>query len=1372
MRRFPPLFFSDSTSRGRRRSASSGRVLSLEHLEPRIALAIFVPISNLTNLPSDQVYVAGHGIPGWQAAGAKPLYLLGLDSTGKFDQVATEIASASSSGNTATITTSYPHGLATGDRVFLAGISFGYDGVYTLTAAAGLTFTVTTTGSDLPSVTPLTGTASVYEESLIASNTITAATSSSFGPTQLTPTFTLTGPGHATVKTPNPLGLATGNQITIVGVTGAATGTYNGTFTLSSADPGSDTIELSYSGAQWADPSTVGTTNATVEGLVGLAQVTTTTPHGLAVGETIQITGVLPAAYNGIATVAQIIDSTKFQFAYAAPAPLAPGTGGNVNSAALRPVNLIDLPPGGMLTLDESLTNISAKLILYVTGKGDPAPVGLPLPGNGVSPSDDSTPPYQPGSPNPGGVFDIVEFAYLPTGATWDSSTQTATVTTTSPHGLTVGDPVTVSNVISEDGKGAKLSYNGSWIVSKVLSPMRFQYVLSGSDIPDGGTGQVVGTDTVAISGSRSTFDLSAVDGLAIPMTLTAPKADVGLTKVDGKFLKLIQMGVKPQPQYTREAIATAYTTFMAADPYGATFGKLLYAAEVDLPPITGLSATFKDNVATFTSTGSPVITKGMTVNISGFTSPNQGYNQSAVEVQSASGTTFTVTNLDVSLQSASGGTVTPVLFEDPGAVNGQFFTIAAPKDWLANLATGTASSDPLATYWDTTIERFFASGRSLSISLNKDPLHPIYSGSSDGTQYTLGNGVNSYTFPRPAAGIASALYVWQQANPGSDDQGLLQDQIWAAICRGVALDGVSATSITNGESSTAWAAPSMWYTRHTSTVEPAFTSVYCPSSKFLHESTLDGTADATGKASIFVHNSAYAFSEDENPIAVDYKGPQVPSKFDGTIKDGAVVTLALRPWVPAPPSATTIVSIVPEAGPTSSAPSTDWIVTFSAPVFGLTANHFHLESDGLGGAPTVTGVTRLSGGPLSQTWRVTTSTGTGSGALRLSLVTATTITDGRGGTVILPLDVFSSGPLSVRSAPVAPVIESITRAGSATTSTPTVSWTVRFSADVRGVSAANFQIVSGGLSGPRITQVAAEADDPSVWVVTALAGSGRGSLRADLVTTDGIVSESTGLPPAMTRLVGASYTVERLGATSVRAPLWFAATTGVAAKLVWPNAPFADRDSPQLTVTLSVAGTGTLTAPSRAGVTAARGAGASGEMQFTGSVSALNAYFTSPRGFILYTPGGASLLPRPLTLSAQGSDGLSGLATASVLVRSAVAHAAPTLALTGLLLPTAAGAPVVITHEQLAAATRASGTDSQSIRFVLDGVVRGQLEIWSGSRWLAVSARNTFLLAPGGQIRWTPPSAQPGMRAAFSVRASDGWRWSGRSTVYADHRG
>jgi hypothetical protein len=1350
---------------------SSGRVIAIEHLEPRLALAITVPISNLTNLPSDQVYVTGHGIPGWQAAGAAPLYLLGLDGTGKFNQVATEIGSAASSGTTATITTSYPHGLATGDSVFIAGIGSGYDGVYTLTGAAGTTFTVTTSDSDLPTVTAPPGTASVYEESLISSNTIVAVQSSSFGPTQSGPIFTLTTPHHATVTTPYPLGLVTGNQITIAGVTGAPSGAYDGTFTLTKANPGSNTIEFSYDGAPWPDPSSVDSTKATVEGLVGLAQITTTTPHGLAVGETIQVSGVTPAAYNGIATVAQIVDGTHFEYSYAAPAALPPGAGGAVKSAALRPVNLTDLPPGGMLTLDATLTNISAKLIVYVTGKGDPVPVGLPLSGNGVSPSDDSTPPYRPGSPNPGGVFDIVEFAYLPTGAEWDSATQTATITTTSPHGLAVGHSVTVSKVISEDGKGTLLSYNGSWTVSNVLSPLRFQYSLPGSEIPDGGTGQVVGPETVAISGSRSTFDLSAVDGLAIPMTLTAPSADVTPTEVDGKQVKLVQMGVRPQPHYTREAIATAFKTFMNADPDRKAFAKLLYGTEVDLTAITGASATWSGNVATFTYAGTPVITKGMTVNIDGFAPPNRGYNQSAVEVQSASGTMFTVTNTDSTLQSASGGVVTPVLFEDPGAVNGQFFTIAAPKDWLANQPAGTASSDPLASYWDSTLERFFASGRSLSIYLNKDPNHPIYSGSSDGTQYTLTNGVNSYTFPRPAAGLAGALYVWQQANPGSGDQGLLQDQIWAAICRGVAIDGVSATPISGGESSAAWADPSKWYTRHSSAVDPNFTSVYCPSSKFLHESTLDGTADATGKTSIFVHNSAYAFSEDENPIAVDYKGPQAPSKFDGTIKDGAVVTLALRPWVLTSPSATTIVSIVPEAGPTISSPSADWIVTFSAPVVGLTANHFHLESDGLGGAPSVTGVTGLSGGPMSQIWRVTTGTGTGSGACRLSLVTATSITDGYGGTVAIPLDVFTSGPLSVRSMPKPPVVEGISLAGSATTASPTVGWSVRFSDDVRGVSAANFQIVAGGLSGPRITQVAPEADDPSVWFVTALAGSGRGSLRLDLVTADGIAGLATGLSPAMTRLAGASYTVERLGATSVRAPLWFATTTGVAAKLVWPNAPFSDRDSSPLTVTLSVAGTGTLSGLSGAGVTAAPVAGAPGEMHFTGTISALNAYFMSPRGFIRYTPGGESLLPRPLTLSAQGSDGLSGLATSSVLVRSAVAQAAPTLSLTGLLSPTAAGAPVVITHEQLAAATRASGTDSRSIRFVLDGVVRGKLEIWSGSRWLAVSARNTFLLAPGGQMRWTPPSGQPGMRAAFSVRASDGWRWSGRSTVYADHR-
>lgn len=249
-----------------------------------------------------------------------------------------------------------------------------------------------------------------------------------------------------------------------------------------------------------------------------------------------------------------------------------------------------------------------------------------------------------------------------------------------------------------------------------------------------------------------------------------------------------------------------------------------------------------------------------------------------------------------------------------PPLVDNQFFAISDPNDMLASLTgnyTGS-TADPLASYWDSTLTAFFAANSYLSINLSADPSAPnIYSGGSS-TQtnpltnvtsmaYTLSNGVNSYTFYLPMAssnatapGLAGAQYVFQQAfgnlTPAgsADDAGLLQDTIWQALCRGVALDGVFGTAKTKGESTTAWNASATWY-------QPG--SVSHVFAKFLHCADIDGGDSRTsGKPPIFHGGAAYGFSEDENPLG-PYSGPNVPSKTVQNVPDGSTVTIYVGPW-------------------------------------------------------------------------------------------------------------------------------------------------------------------------------------------------------------------------------------------------------------------------------------------------------------------------------------------------------------------------------------------------------------------------------------------------------------------------------------------
>ncbi len=240
-----------------------------------------------------------------------------------------------------------------------------------------------------------------------------------------------------------------------------------------------------------------------------------------------------------------------------------------------------------------------------------------------------------------------------------------------------------------------------------------------------------------------------------------------------------------------------------------------------------------------------------------------------------------------------------------PPSVDGQFLAIADPNDMLAALTgnyTGS-TNDPLATYWDSTLAGFFAVGNYISINLSSNSAAPdIYSGHSSlqtnpltlvtSPAFTLTSQNNPsvwYTFYMPPSGLKSAQYVFGQAfgdlTPAgaSGDAGLLQDNIWEALTRGAALDGISTTPIANGESTAAWNNPASWY-------QPtAVSDIYA---MFLHYADINGNdSRVSHDTPIFYGNSAYGFSLDENPDG-PYNGSQVPSKTTGNVADGSTVTV------------------------------------------------------------------------------------------------------------------------------------------------------------------------------------------------------------------------------------------------------------------------------------------------------------------------------------------------------------------------------------------------------------------------------------------------------------------------------------------------
>lgn len=607
--------------------------------------------------------------------------------------------------------------------------------------------------------------------------------------------------GTATITTAVAHNLSAGDSVFVAGVTPAG---YNGLYSVVSA-PASTTFTYTVSETGLSTASGGGTAYgpAAITAAVdiqsgqslgfdsasntGTAQITTTSAHGLQIGQTIQISGAQVAGYDGVFTVAQALSPTTLQYIYSASSALANATaGGQIQAVGLQPVLVSALPTNSsgvpQITLDGNIASYSAKLIVFaVPGTGNPG--SLSFNGNAVTPTDPPTPPFSPSTLAGDFVFDIVEFAY--------------------------------------------------------------------------------------IAGGNSTFDVSAVDGLAIPMTLTASTVTSGPSAV----------GVRTTCD--RDAIGAAFPLFTAADPLGSNFGKLLYSGQVTLAALTVSTAAWSNNSATFTTAAAHGLGVADWVVIAGV--GQSGYDGNFQVQTVPSTTTFTVTNTDGSLTSSTGGTATPLIFAAPPSLEGQYFNIAAPKDWLANQSASSAAADPLATFWDSALTSFFASGNYLSIDVGT-----TYSGSSDGTQYSLTNGTNTYTFPAPTGGsLANALYVWSQANAPGGDQGQLQDAIWQALCRGVAQAGVfTQTPPVNG-STTAWNQNANWY-------QPGNT--YCPYSKFLHYGTLTGTTDPTGATSIFLEAAAYGFGEDENPGGT-YTGPEVPSKLDGTVPDGTTMTVQIAAW-------------------------------------------------------------------------------------------------------------------------------------------------------------------------------------------------------------------------------------------------------------------------------------------------------------------------------------------------------------------------------------------------------------------------------------------------------------------------------------------
>jgi subtilisin-like proprotein convertase family protein len=264
--------------------------------------------------------------------------------------------------------------------------------------------------------------------------TITGATESPSA--IIVSTATETG-NYVTVTTASNHGYTAGQTVTI---TGSSITGYNGTFTILSTTANTFTYSDTNSGLA---PSTGGSAS------VNFVTITTTTPHGLVVGQQVSISGVTVAGYNGTFLVTGILTPTLFTYSLA--------TSGLAASAA------------GTVRIS-TFDNSQVTVMYHDTGTSTTI------------------------APSPGGATEIGNVV---------------TITTTTPHGLQLGQQISISGI-------GITGYNGNWTVTGILSPTSFTYTASTRNMAPSGGGGVTLPGTIL---PRTDYVVVPQDGTTLTAT-------------------------------------------------------------------------------------------------------------------------------------------------------------------------------------------------------------------------------------------------------------------------------------------------------------------------------------------------------------------------------------------------------------------------------------------------------------------------------------------------------------------------------------------------------------------------------------------------------------------------------------------------------------------------------------------------------------------------------------------------------------------------------------------------------------------------------------------------------------------------------------
>ncbi len=444
------------------------------------------------------------------------------------------------------------------------------------------------------------------------------------------------------------------------------------------------------------------------------------------------------ATWNGVRTVSQnpssnpALSSSQFQIQIKGASGAATLSGSpTVQIVALNPVVLTSLPSNPTtykpyVTLDSNIESYSAQLVAMVTPTGQaPVPLGI-TPGT-ANLSNLSSPPFAVGQQAGTSIADIIEFYYAGTtqGSTFDVSqvdgfalplTLTSKVTSgPSQVGLnsallnltrhaigkafnqfTGKEPDDVQNT----GRFGRLLYDGPVGVNTLT-------VAPASQI--GSPFQNVQLQALRPQSSVVKATTSPSHGLAPGQAIQVTGAG---SAYDGKFL------VAATGLTDNTLTSTEFTYTAQSSPSTASTGSVK-------PTNSGVIATGANNLVVKVVSGT-VPPQGASVQLSSVQNNTFNATYTALPIPSKAGlpatadylATTTGQTFTVGDSSGGGALSTPLFQQPPSLPGGQFYVIAAPKDWLANQSVTTANNDPMATWWDSTINTFFTANNYLQVAI------------------------------------------------------------------------------------------------------------------------------------------------------------------------------------------------------------------------------------------------------------------------------------------------------------------------------------------------------------------------------------------------------------------------------------------------------------------------------------------------------------------------------------------------------------------------------------------------------------------------------------------------------------------------------